>query len=362
MIAKDREGEYQAFRPEAMPAKRLIVRHCRNAHPHLCDYYLRTHSFGDLCRLPYDSGIKSKVAHFRDLIIDLIYLLRNLRRIRQAQEIVAIGVMACNVALLSKLGLLPSCRKIYWFGLFIHSPLWLRILRPALRALDSVKIHYVLFSKFERPLYARLLSLDEGRLVYVPYGDLRAATKEKATANASEVVKDVDFYFSGGLSNRDYLSLIEAFKSLSYNLVIICSPLNTEVNESILPANIKVLRGVPSETFDAYVRASKACIIPIAHDTGAAGQSCLLRYMKNRKIIIATDTGIIREYIEDGVSGILVRDNGESMAKAIRAVNANFEQYRSCAVAAYDRYVKFFSGAALAHKLDQLLERSPQET
>ena len=337
-------------------SKRWIVRHCGNAHPHYCDYFIRKHSFSDLCRLPRDPGGKSKAAHFRDLVYDLIYVLRNRRRFREALEIIAIGPMAWATALLLKLGLLPSCRRVYWFGLFIHSPRWLRFLSYGFRILDSRRIQYVLFSNFEKALYERSLFLSENRMFYVPYGDL---SQQKVPPDAEvHVVKEIEegpFFFSGGYSNRDYHSLIEIFRTLPYRLVIVCSSLNTEVDESVAPSNIKILRDVPSETFDAYVRASKACIIPIAHNTGAAGQSCLLRYMKNKKIIIATDTGIIREYVTDGVSGILVKDNHEAMAMAVRAVETNTEDYRSYADAAYERFVKVFSGESIARRLDEMI-------
>lgn len=342
--------------------KRWIVRHCRNAHPHVCEYFVRKHGFSDLCRLPRDSGSKSKVAHFRDLIVDLIYVLRNLRSIRDAREIIAIGPMAVTIALLLKLGLLPSCRRMYWFGLFIHNPRWLRFLRYPFRILDSRGIQYVLFSEFEKTLYTKWLSLRENRMCYVPYGDLsEQKVCQEAGVNVVKEIEEKGFFFSGGYSNRDYISLIETFKNLPYKLVIVCSRLNTEVDESTVPPNIKVLRDVPSELFDAYVRASKACIIPIAHNTGAAGQSCLLRYMKNRKVIVATDTRIVREYITNGVSGILVKDNGRSMAMAVRAVATNGETYRSYADAAYERFVNSFSREAIARRLEEMMNQGIED-
>jgi glycosyltransferase involved in cell wall biosynthesis len=219
-------------------------------------------------------------------------------------------------------------------------------------------LHYVLFSQFEKTLYAKAFSFDENRMVYLPYGDLSdLETQADAEVQLVKEPDDSRCFFSGGYSNRDYLSLIETFRSLPFKLIIVCSALNTEIREAIIPPNVKVLREVSSRLFDAYVKSAKACIIPIAHNTGAAGQSCLLRYMKNRKIIIATDTDVIREYITDGVSGILVNDNHESMASAIRAVNANTEGYRCYAEAAYESYARHFSGEALARQLDQMLDQ-----
>jgi glycosyltransferase involved in cell wall biosynthesis len=343
---------------ETRDSNRLIVRHCRNAHPHICDYLIRKHGFSDLCRLPRDTGSKSKTAHFKDLIVDFFYVLRNLGRIRSTREIIAIGTMALNIALLSKLGLLPSCRRIYWFGLFIHSPRWLSFARFIFWTLDSRRIQYVLFSNFEKKLYRESLSLSESRLFYVQYGDLsHQMIHPDAEVTLMKEIDEEEFFFSGGYSNRDYLSLIETFKTLPYKLVIVCSALNTEIDESAIPPNIKVLRELPSDLFDAYVKASKACIIPIAHDTGAAGQSCLLRYMKYRKIIIATDTGIIREYITDGFSGILVKNNHEAMEVAVRAVDANFEKYKKHANNAYERFVTYFTGEAVERRLDEMMNQ-----
>ena len=340
-------------------SKRLIVRHCGNAHPHMCEYLVKVHGFSDICRRPQDSGLKSKLAHFRDLAVDFFFVLRNLGRIRHAQEIIALGPMAPNLALLLKLRLLPGCRRLFWFGLFVHHPAWLRILRHAFRILDSPKIQYILFSEFEKTLYTKSLSLSEDRLFYVPYGDL--ADQEACTPSgraAEHKVTHGDFFFSGGYSNRDYLSLIEVFRLVPARLVIVCSLLNKEIDESALPENITILRELPSAQFDAYVRASKACILPMAHDSGAAGQSVLLRCMKNKKLIIATDTGVIREYIADGVSGILVKDNRESMVTAVLAVNdRDIKSYRECANAAYERYIRYFSGEAIAQRLDAMLNR-----
>jgi glycosyltransferase involved in cell wall biosynthesis len=196
-------------------------------------------------------------------------------------------------------------------------------------------------------------------MVYVPYGDLSEPEPAiDAEAGVAKETNDAEFFFSGGDSNRDYLSLIEIFRKFPSKLVIVCSVRNMEVNEETVPPNITVLRDISSESFDSYIRASRACIIPIAHNTGAAGQSCLLRYMKYRKIVIATDTGIIREYITDGQSGILVKDNCQAMTMAIRAVDENIDSYQNYGDAAFERYIKVFSGQAIAQRLDQMINEN----
>jgi glycosyltransferase involved in cell wall biosynthesis len=334
---KKRHWIQNSVKPEC---KRIIVRHCGNKYPSICDYFIKIHGFCDIYRLHSDTSLKSKIDHFKDLLFDMIYVLKNLKRIREAREIIAFGTMAANIALLLKVGLLPACRNVYWFGLFIHNPRWLRFLRFPFHILNSTRIRYVLFSNFEKRLYTESLSLKEDSLYYIPYGDM---SQKKGTTDIKEA------------------SEINKFKALPYKLVIICSKLNTEIDESVVPSNIKVLRDVSSEDFDTYVKDSKACIIPIAHDTGAAGQSCLLRYMKNKKIIIATDTGIIREYVKDGVSGMLVKDNHKALSMAVCAVAANTKSYQSYADAAYERFVCFFSGEAIARRLDDMINQNTNE-
>jgi glycosyltransferase involved in cell wall biosynthesis len=335
---------------------RLIVRHCGNAHPHICRYLVRQHGFSDLCRLERDPGAKSKIAHVRDMLGDFRFALRHWRRLRGARDLVVIGPMAVGIALLLKLGWLPRCRRLYWFGLFVHSPRWMAFLRPGFRLLDSGRVRYVLFSRFEQSLYAAKLGLSADRLLHVPYGDMGAGQDSVQTHPEPTVpVPARPFFFSGGYSNRDYAALVAVFRTLPQELVIACSSLNRDIDGAGLPPTITVLRDAPSPVFDAYVRRSLACIVPIAHDTGAAGQSCLLRYMSQGKIVIATDTGIIREYLENGVSGILVKDNAAALKQAVLDVAADTAGYRHFGVAARGRFERCFSREATARGLDELV-------
>lgn len=349
---------------------RLIVRHCGNAHRHMCRYLVDQHGFEDLCRLPVDPGSKSKLAHLQDLAGDMIYALRNLPRLRGAREIVSTGPMAAAVACLLKLGLLPHCRHVWWLGLFIHSPRWLRLLRPGFRLLDSRRMRYLLFSEFEKALYVRSLGFDLDRLLHVPYGDMspqQSAPDEKVTRQLAAARET--FFFSGGATSRDYPALIQVFRQMPYKLVIICGSLNTDVPTSGLPTNITILRNVPFSNFEAYAQASLACVVPIAYDTGAAGQSVLLSHMQQRKIIIATNTGIIREYLQDGVSGWLVENNRAALAAAVQQVATHPGDYHHYGDAAYARFQACFSRQAIARRLDELVrqhmpssDERPQET
>src|SRR5262249_2314076 len=157
------------------------------------------------------------------------------------------------------------------------------------------------------------------RIHYLPYGDW-SSERPIVVGQPAEDVSAESYYFAGGYSNRDYRSLIAAFRHVPAKLLIVCSRLNQDVDESSLPPNVKVVRDVQSDVFEAYVRQAKACIVPLKHDTGSSGQSTMLRLMRNGKVIIASDVSGVRSYVVNGVSGHLVRDMAGELPELIARI------------------------------------------
>jgi glycosyltransferase involved in cell wall biosynthesis len=153
--------------------------------------------------------------------------------------------------------------------------------------------------------------------------------------------------------------LIEAFRGIAAPLVIVCSSLNREVSDATLPANVRVLRDLPSEAFETYVRHARACIIPLKHDTGASGQSVMLRLMRNGKIIIASDMGGIRGYVANGISGFLVGDIVRELPQVIAEIERDPAAAARIGEAAYERYCRCFSRAAVAAALKRIVDPRP---
>jgi glycosyltransferase involved in cell wall biosynthesis len=221
----------------------------------------------------------------------------------------------------------------------------------ALSRLDGGGDHYIVFSEFEIGLYQARLGIARERMHFLPYGDWSAERCEAAPETAAG-----DYYFAGGYSNRDYPALIAAFRPIPARLVIVCSALNKEIVDADLPANVTVLRDLPSPAFDAYVRNAKACIIPLKHDTGASGQSVMLRLMRNRKAVIATDFGSVRGYVIDGESGLLVTDLERDLPAIIARIERDPSIAPTLGAAAYQRYRRYFSFEAGGAALGRILE------
>jgi len=168
-------------------------------------------------------------------------------------------------------------------------------------------------------------------------------------------MQGADYYFAGGYSNRDYATLISTFSGLRESLVIICSKLNKDVDEESLPKNVTVLRDVPGEKFDAYVRQAKACILPLKHDTGASGISTLLRYKRNGKLCIVTNRSCAPDYVEDRVSGYVVRDMSRELPEVIAQIEANPELAVALGEAGRERYAARYCRTTVSLSLKEFL-------
>ncbi len=331
---------------------RVLVQPGRSAFPDMARYISEKFGF-DLLQLS-DFEIhraQSKWTHLRGLIRQSFDLLGSLGRLRRCRVVIAIGPISYLIKLLRRLGLLRY-ETSFCLGWHIRSPRWFPMFR-ALSKLDTVGDHYIVFSEWEIGLYQTRLGIAAERMHFLPYGDW-SAPGEDVPPEPKPVERD--YYFAGGYSNRDYPALIAAFRAIPARLVIVCSALNKEIDAIDLPPNITVLRDLPSEAFDAYVRDAKACIIPLKHDTGASGQSVMLRLMRHRKAIIATDFGSVRGYVVDGKSGLLVKDIAHDLSAIVAGIERDPTTASALGEAAYERYCQYFSLSAGEKALGGILE------
>jgi glycosyltransferase involved in cell wall biosynthesis len=333
--------------------KRILVQPGRNAFPDMSSYISEHFGFDLLQLSDYEiHRSQSKWAHLRGLIRQSFDLVRSLGRLRRCRVVIAIGPISYLIKLLKRLRLIRY-EKSFCLGWHVRSPRWFPVFRTLSR-LDSRGDHYIVFSEWEIGLYQANLGIDAERMHFLPYGDWSGADEP---ANPAAANPDMgDYYFAGGYSNRDYPALIAAFRNIPAQLLIVCSALNKELDAIDIPPNVTILRDLPGDQFDTYLRDAKACIIPLKHDTGASGQSVMLRLMRNRKAIIATDFGSIRGYVVDGESGLLVKDIEHDLPAAIDHIEHDPQATEAMGEAAYERYRRYFSlaagGAALGRILD----------
>ena len=331
---------------------RVLVQPGRNAFPDMSAYISERFGFDVVQLSDYEiHRAQSKWAHLRGLARQSCDLVRSLGRLRRSRVVIAIGPISYLIKLLRRLGLVRYDTS-FCLGWHVRSPRWFPVFRTLSR-LDGPGDHYIVFSEFEVGLYETNLGIARERMHFLPYGDWSPETSESAPE-----ATEGDYYFAGGYSNRDYPALIAAFRDIPARLVIVCSALNKELDAIDLPANVTVLRDLPSERFDAYLRDAKACIIPLKHDTGASGQSVMLRLMRHRKAIIATDFGSVRGYVVDGESGLLVKDIARDVPAAVAAIERDPDAAAALGAAAYERYCRHFSRQAGGDALGRILAQA----
>ncbi|HXP03522.1 MAG TPA: glycosyltransferase [Stellaceae bacterium] len=333
--------------------KRILVQPGRNAFPDMTSYISEHFGFDLLQLSDYEiHRAQSKWAHLRGLIRQSFDLICSLGRLKRCRVVIAIGPISYLIKLLKRLRLIRY-EKSFCLGWHVRSPRWFPVFR-ALSKLDTGGDHYIVFSEWEIGLYQANLGIDAERMHFLPYGDWSGSDAPADPAAPSS--GDGEYYFAGGYSNRDYPALIAAFRNLPAQLLIVCSALNKELDALDIPPNVTILRDLPGDQFDTYVRDAKACIIPLKHDTGASGQSVMLRLMRNRKAIVATDFGSVRGYIVDGQSGLLIKDIEHDLPAVIDRIERDPKAAAAMGEAAYERYCRYFSLAAGGEALGRILE------
>lgn len=298
---------------------------------------------------------RTKLFFVTQTLLDLVFLLKRLEVIRRYGQILALWHSAPAFMLLKRLGLIDY-DELLWFGFSVHTRLWGHLYR-LIAKLDTENTWFVVFTEQEIEDYSKRLGIDPSRLVFIPHGDWPQPIEVPDVFSPDpELDLESPFYFAGGFTNRDYRSVIETFGKLDQRLIIVCSETNTDVIEAELPPNVEVYRDITFPEFELLLRASKAVIIPLKHDVGAAGHSVLVRSMRNAKIVIANDFRIVDDYIENGVDGILVKDMGETLRETILEIEANDASFDAIRKAASRRFQRDYSQEAMEKTMSDLVE------
>lgn len=182
--------------------------------------------------------------------------------------------------------------------------------RLGLRALDGPRVAYCVLTRWERGRFAATWGVDPERVFVTPYchtlsdADLAAPTSTRGGV------------FAGGNSLRDYGPLVAAAGELDVPVT-----LATKLVDGPLPANITA-GPVPYERFFELLRNARAVVVPLAdRNDRTAGQQTYLNAMALGKAVIVTDSPGVREYVEDGRTGIVVPPNDPAaLARAIHWV------------------------------------------
>jgi glycosyltransferase involved in cell wall biosynthesis len=156
----------------------------------------------------------------------------------------------------------------------------------------------VVYSKNEVELYSKWFPNLAPKFLFIRYGRDFDIFEERVF----EV--DKPYVASGGVSNRDFSTLLKAFKTLEVNVPGVACKIATRpqaCNSSDAPNNVEVLYNVRIDTFGSFLANSLFVVIPLANTFLSAGHMALLEAMYRGKIIVITDISAVRDYVDDSL-------------------------------------------------------------
>jgi glycosyltransferase involved in cell wall biosynthesis len=156
------------------------------------------------------------------------------------------------------------------------------------------------------------------------------------------IIERDSFVLSAGRSGRDYRTLIEASKVVPMEVVIISDEFS--IKGLHISPNIRLYVNIGYTKYLALLKKCNFVVLPL-HSLGkSTGQVVMLEAMALGKPVIATNTVGTKDYILDGVNGLLVPpyDVG-AMENAIKILLNNKSLCDRLAVAALDDVRKYHS-------------------
>lgn len=163
---------------------------------------------------------------------------------------------------------------------------------------------FMCFSKEECAYYADLFGVDAGKFVYVPLG----------LAPSVQNIGDDGYVFATGRSNRNYDFLVETLIGTDYKCTIACDSYHAKVENE----NVSVLTDCHGGDMLKLMARCHCVAIPLKDLKISSGQLVVLQAMSMGKPVVCTSSDGIKDYVEHGVTGLLVDNNKDSWQDALR--------------------------------------------
>lgn len=186
-----------------------------------------------------------------------------------------------------------------------------RVRELGARLLNTRQATFCVLADEERSTLSSTWGVDLDRTVFTPY----AWTVDEATRGAP--ITDDGFAFAGGDSIRDHGLLMEAATRTSSPVVVATRDMPPELKQRATP-NVDVA-SVPAQRFDELLRSCRVAVVALLSTSNrSGGMQTYLNAMALGKPVIVTDSMGVRDYIEPGVTGIVVPpDDATALADAI---------------------------------------------
>jgi glycosyltransferase involved in cell wall biosynthesis len=173
----------------------------------------------------------------------------------------------------------------------------LRSVRRSLHSVDAVAV----FSANQASILHAFLAIPEERIEVVPFGvdtEYYSAAAVRGPAGGGGVIA------VGGDSRRDYATLLAAARLADMPVTLVCYPRNIAGLD--VPPQVTVRSGVYHDEYRKLLRCADLVVTPTVAPAYPSGQSVVLEAMSMGRATLTTDSPAMRDYVTDGVDGVLV--------------------------------------------------------
>ncbi|MBX3703148.1 MAG: glycosyltransferase family 4 protein [Steroidobacteraceae bacterium] len=174
--------------------------------------------------------------------------------------------------------------------------------RIAFRHVDVVCVS----ARDEIKAYSDRLRLPVGRFRFVPW---HTNVLEPARYSAPD-----GYIFSAGRTGRDWSTFTEAVKGLACPIAVVCDA-DTRIRETF-PKHATVESEIPYARYRQLLIGARIVVIPLEERVYSSGQVVILEAMALGKPVIATRAVGSADYINDGITGLLVPPNDAPSLRA----------------------------------------------
>jgi glycosyltransferase involved in cell wall biosynthesis len=174
-----------------------------------------------------------------------------------------------------------------------------------IRAVDGENVRWCVLSTAELTTFPAAWGVPPDRVRFSPF----VASIDTATRDAP--TRDDGFLFSGGDSLRDYDLLAAAAEGTGIPLRVAADWIPKRPDPHLTAGR------VPHTEFMELLRSCRGLVLPLEVSSRSAGQQTYLNAMALAKPVIVTDAPGVRDYIVDGVTGVIVPADVPSLRTAM---------------------------------------------
>ncbi len=184
--------------------------------------------------------------------------------------------------------------------------------RAGLAAIDSPRVTYCVLSSDEARLFPTTWGVPPSRVVCTPF--YYTATDEDLAVPSSEG----GHVFSGGDSVRNYGPLVEVARQIDAPVILATSAVSAEQRRA-LPPNVRA-GWLRREEYVERMRTASVVVVALRQTRDrSAGQQSYLNAMAMGKLVVVPDVLGVREYVDDGRTGIVVPPgDAAALLRAVR--------------------------------------------